>query len=243
MILVEASLLFPTVVFSIGLGIALLYWLFVLLGALDIDLFGGDAHVDIAGAGKGVGDALVGAKGAAEALKGAGHGDGDGGGGGIWAGLGLAKVPITISLSVILLVCWVLSLLAMEHAPALVGDAPWLGPVVLPVTLVVGLLIASVLVRPLGGVFTLREGKSNRDYVGHTCTVTTGHVDDGFGHATVEDGGTVLVIPVRCDRAGALARGDRALIIEFDPARQVYLVEPAADMLPAAGEPGPGEPA
>jgi hypothetical protein len=236
--LIEASLRFPTVVFTIGLGIALLYWLFVLLGALDIDMFGG--HADLAGAGKGVGDALTGgAKGGAEALKGAKVGvEADGG---LWAGLGLSKVPITISLSVIFLVCWALSLLAMHYAPGVVGTASWVAPTVLPVTLLVGLLLASLLVRPLAGVFEVHQGKSNRDYVGHTCTVTTGHVDDGFGQATVEDGGTVLVIPVRCDRAGALARNDRALIIDFDTARQAYLVEPAADMLPVARDAGPGE--
>lgn len=241
MSLVEASLRFPTVVFTIGLGIALLYWLFVLLGALDIDLFGGDAHLDVAGAGKGVGDALAGAKGAAEGLKGVKL-EADAGDGGVWAGLGLSRVPITISISAILLACWVLSLLAMHHAPALVGDAPWVAPVVLPASLVAGILLASVLVRPLGGVFTLREGKSNRDYVGYTCTVTTGHVDDGFGQATVEDGGTVLVIPVRCDRPGALARNDRALIIDFDRERQAYVVEPAADVLPAAPASEPEQP-
>jgi len=39
--LLSASLTFPTVVFTVGLGIALVYWLFVRLGALDIDLFHG----------------------------------------------------------------------------------------------------------------------------------------------------------------------------------------------------------
>jgi hypothetical protein len=238
MSLVEASLRFPTVVFSIGLGIALVYWVCVLLGALDIDLFGGDADIDIAGAGKGLGDAIAGAKGGAEGLKGVKlDADADAG---LWAGLGLARVPITISLSVVLFVCWVISLAAMYYAPELLGTASWVAPAVLPVTLIVGLPLSGLLVRPLGGVFTLREGKSNRDYVGHTCTVTTGHVDDGFGQATVEDGGTVLVIPVRCDRPGALARNDKALIIEFDTDRQAYLVEPAADMLPAARETEPG---
>ncbi len=228
--LVEASLRFPTVVFSVGLSVALIYWLFVLLGALDIDLFGHDADVDLSGAAKGVGDALTGgAKGAAEALKGAKVDvDGDGG---VWTGIGLGKVPITVALSAVFLVCWPLSLLAMHYAPGLVGTASWVEPAVLPATLMVGLPLAGLLVRPLGGVFELREGKSNRDYVGHTCTITTGHVDDGFGQATVEDGGTVLVIPVRCDRAGALARNDKALIIDFDGERQAYLVEPAADML------------
>ena len=32
--LIEASLRFPVVVFTIGLGIVLVYWLFVLLGGL-----------------------------------------------------------------------------------------------------------------------------------------------------------------------------------------------------------------
>ena len=226
--LVEASLRFPTVVFSVGLSVALIYWLFVLLGALDIDLFGGDAHADLAGAGKGVGDVLKGAKLDA---------DGDGG---VWSGLGLGRVPITIALSAVFLVCWPLSLLAMHYAPDLVGNASWVAPAVLPATLIVGLPIAGLLVRPLGGVFELREGKSNRDYIGHTCTITTGHVDDGFGQATIEDGGTVLVIPVRCDRAGALARHDKALIIDVDPERHAYVVEPAADMLPPAREAEPG---
>ena len=231
--LIEASLRFPTVVFSIGLGIALLYWICVLLGALDIDLFGGNADIDIAGAGKGLGDAIASGKGGAEALKGAKL-DADGGDGGLWAGLGLARVPITISVSVIFLVCWAISLLAMYYLPGLVGTGSWVAPAILPATLIVGLPVSGLLVRPLGGVFELREGKSNRDYVGHTCTITTGNVDDGFGQATIEDGGTVLVIPVRCDRAGALARNDKALIIDFDTERQAYVVEPAADVLPAA---------
>lgn len=241
--LVEASLRFPTVVFSVGLSVALIYWVFVLLGALDINLFGGDADVDVSGAAKGVGDAITGgAKGGAEALKGGAEAlkgvdiDADVS---LWAGLGLGKVPITVALSAVFFVCWPLSLLAMHYGPALVGTGSWVGPAVLPATLIVGLPLAGLLVRPLGGVFELREGKSSRDYIGHTCTITTGRVDDGFGQATVEDGGTVLVIPVRCDRAGALARNDKALIIDFDPERHAYLVEPAADMLPGRQtEPG-----
>jgi len=238
--LVEASLRFPTVVFSIGLGIALVYWVCVLLGALDIDLFGGDADIDIAGAGKGVGDLVTGgAKGGAEALKGVKVDvDADGG---VWAGLGLARVPITISISVIFLVCWVLSLLAMYYAPAVLGTGSWVAPAMLPATLIVGLPISGLLVRPLGGVFELHEGKSSREYIGHVCTVTIGHDDQGLGQATVEDGGTLLLITVRCDRAGGIGRNEKALIIDFDPERHVYLVEPAADLLPAARETEPGQ--
>lgn len=234
--LIEAAQQFPTVVFTIGLGICLIYWVFVLIGALDIDLFG---DADVSGAGKAIGDVgghdLGDVGGAGKAIGEAGGGDHDldvDGGGGVWSGLGLSKVPITISISTIFLVCWCISLLAMHYAPDFLGTASWVSAAVLPATLIVGLPIAGLLVRPLGGVFELKEGKSNRDYVGHTVTVTTGHVDDGFGQGTVEDGGTVLVIPIRCDKAG-LARNDKALIIDFDTERQAYVVEPVTDMLPA----------
>lgn len=196
--LIEASLRFPTVVFTIGLGIALIYWLFVLLGALDIDLLGGaDDATDVDG--------------------------------GVMSKLGLGVVPVTISISFILLVGWVVSLLVMHYVAV-----SWVSMALLPGALIAGMLVTNVLVRPIAPVFRIKEGKSNRDYVGHTCTIDTGRVDEGFGQATVEDGGTVLVIPVRCDRTGKLARGDKALIIDFDEARQAYLVEPVTDMLPPA---------
>jgi len=229
-------------VFTIGLGIALVYWLFVLLGALDIDLLGGG---DASGAAKGLGDLVTGAKGAGEVIGGAKAGGeavklGGDGDGGVWNALGLGVVPITITVSVILLVGWIGSILLVEYATPAVGS--WLPTVTLPVMLIAAVLLTSLLVRPLAPVFAIREGKSNRDYVGHTCAITTGHVDDGFGQATVEDGGTVLVIPVRCDRPGKLARGDKALIIDFDDARQAYVVEPAVDMLPDSKESAGSQP-
>jgi len=105
---------------------------------------------------------------------------------------------------------------------------------------VIALPIAALLIRPLAPVFAVREGKSNADYIGHVCTITTGRVDTGFGQATIEDGGTVLAIAVRCDRPGELARGDKALIIEFDRERSAYLVEPSAEMLGAERSTGSG---
>jgi len=242
--LLAASLEFPTVVFTIVLGIVLVYWLFVLLGALDIDLFGGDVDVDVSGAAKGIGDVLTGgAKGGAEAFHadagGDAHagGDADADGGGVWHGLGLGDVPVTISVSLIVMTSWCASLLAMHYVA---GGAGWQRLVVLVVAIIIALPIAALLVRPLAPVFAVQEGKTNADYVGHTCTISTGSVDDNFGQATVEDGGTVLVIQVRCGERGKFARGDKALIIDFDQARQAYVVEPVADMLAAsAGSTGP----
>lgn len=231
MTLLQASLEFPTVVFTIGLGIALFYWVFVLIGALDIDLLGG-GH-DVSGVAKGLGEVMTAGKGSGEALK-LGHGDGDADGdsGGFLDAIGLGTVPITISLSIILLAGWCGSLLVMSYgAPHLAGLGRWLPLLVLPGMLVVAVFVTSIAVRPLGRVFDISEGKSNRDYIGHSCTITTGHVDASFGQATIEDGGTVLVIPVRCDHESKLARGERALVIDFDTAREAYVVEPIAEVM------------
>lgn len=233
--LLEACLRVPTALFSVALGIVILYWLFVLVGALEVDLLGGHAA---GGAAKGIGDALaghdgvgdamVGAKGMADVLKpDMGHAHM---GGGFWHALGLATVPITISFSVVVVVGWSLSILGMHYGGKLLGpDSIPLAIAVFLLTIVVGIPLAGLLVRPLRPIFRLRVGKSNLDYVGAICSITTGQVTRDFGQATVEDGGTVLVIAVCCDRASPLKRGDRALIIDFDPVRHAYLVEPVGD--------------
>jgi hypothetical protein len=236
--LFDASLTFPNVVFTIALGIVIVYWLFVLLGALDIDLFGGHdvggAHDigDVAGGGHDV------AGGHDAGHDGGGDGDGNGHGhdndsesGGLWHVLGLGDVPLTISISCIVLTGWLASMLGTHY----IEDDGALRFAILAGAFVVALPAAAVLVRPLRRVFRVSEGKTNRDYEGHTCTITTGTVDDKFGQATIEDGGTVLIIAVRCDKPDKLKRGDKALVIEFDPERQAYIVEPAIDML-VAGE-------
>jgi hypothetical protein len=224
-VLLSASLQFPTVVFTIALGIALVYWLFVLLGALDIDVLGGpDVDVDMSGP-EDVGEA---------GKPDLGHGDANGG---VWSGLGLKSVPMTITVSIILLCSWCGSLLLMHYLVPALGLGSWFPPLLLPGMLLVSIPVTAVLVRPLVPIFKISEGKTNDDYVGHTCTISTGSVDENFGQATVEDGGTVLVIPVRCDQPGKLARNDKALIIEFDPERQAYVVEPSIDMLVAGDAP------
>jgi len=128
------------------------------------------------------------------------------------------------------LVCWFGSLIAMHY---ILPDTGWARGIALPAVLVVSLPIAAVLVRPLAPVFRIKQGTTNADLAGRICTVNTGHVDATFGDATIKEGGDVLIIQVRCD-AGKLVRGDKALVIEFDPERKAFIVEPSADMLPVS---------
>ena len=156
------------------------------------------------------------------------------------APLGLRRVPITISITFILVFAWTICLLAMHLlAPLLPGGALlWLfGTLVLLGALILSLPLTAIAITPLAPAFVTRLAQRRHDNIGATCTVTTGHVDQGFGQAKITDQGLELVIPVRCDSDGNhLARYDKALVIDYDDAREAYLIEPLDDVLKAKTE-------
>lgn len=195
--LLSAILTFPTVLFTILLGVVVLYWAFVLLGTLDVDLLdGGDAEADVDGEPNGVA--------------------------GVLQALGLSGVPLTLSLSLLILASWVLCILAME----LIGGGParWPGALAGIGALVLAVPLTALAVRPLRRFFVTHSAVGNRSLVGKICTITTLRVDERYGQAEVEDGGAGLLVQVRATGANGLKRGDRALL--FDYKDEVFLVAP-----------------
>lgn len=234
--LLDASLAFPSVALTILVGITLLYWVFVILGALDIDLFHADADIDgaagVDGGGGDVGDA------GGEAGDGDGH-EGAEGVSSFLSPLSLRRVPLTISLSFIFVISWSICLLATYYlGPVIPGGMPtWLfGILVLGGSIIASLPLTAIVITPLAPVFTVHHAKAALDNVGATCTVTTGRVDHDFGQAKITDNGLELVIPVRCDRDNQFQRHDRALVIDYDKQRHAYLIEPMDGLLTAAKE-------
>ncbi len=146
---IAAILAFPTVVFTGLLGLAILYWLFVIVGALDVHLLDPGAAADgvadgaIKGAAEGLKAAADGAlKGAGElagSLKGAAEGGLKGAaedavsvlkGGkladaneaaGLLGALRLKDVPVTVTGSLLLLWSWAFSYLGMQFLGGLLG--------------------------------------------------------------------------------------------------------------------------
>ncbi|AUX34644.1 hypothetical protein SOCE836_068200 [Sorangium cellulosum] len=253
-----ASLAFPAVIFTVVLALALIYWLFVLLGALDLDLLGGahgDATPDLGGLEGAAKGALEGAaKGALEgaakgALEGAAKGslegaakgslegaaDGAHGVGAVLVALELHRVPATVTLTLIAAFGWFTSALStMLAAPLWTGAGlpRWaLGVTALAASLVVAVLLTSLAVRPLAPLFVTRHATSKKDLVGRVCVVSTGRVDERFGQAVIDEGGASHILDVRCDTPGALRRGDRALLVSWDPDGEVFGVEPLDGLL------------
>lgn len=233
---VDIVLSVPTVVFTAGLVVALAYWAMVILGAVDIELFdAADGVLD------GALDSLDGALDVAEgAVEGAADGASEGAAQAATAGLSplvflanilrIGRVPLTVSLSVFVLWGWLtgfcltwLYLWGATPVPyALFAVASLLA------TAVVAIGLTNVSVRPLEPIFKASHGRERGSLIGEQCVVTTGRVDARFGQATTMLQSDDLLFQVRCDTDNPLRRGDVALIVHWDEARDAFIVEPLA---------------
>ena len=232
----EAAFSFPTAFFSLLLALVLLYWLTVILGALDLDSL--DSLMGLEGA-EGA------AEGALEGLDGGGFGEagelGDAAGAeaaegaseGLMDRLGVSGVPITISLSFFALFGWILSYAGMkmlDDSGAVAGFAVS-GALIGVVAMLIGLVATVIAVRPLRRVFAIAGARSRASFVGSVCRITTGRADGDFGQAEIDDGGAGLIVQVRCNEENQLRRGSQALVFDYDPDREVFKVVPLEDDL------------
>jgi hypothetical protein len=244
------ALSFPSVVFTVLLGVVLVYWTFVMVGVIHIGegsegalegklegatkgllegaVHGLEAHGDLGD----FGDAadLGDAGDAGDAL---GHTEAPGGLAALVSALHLRSVPATVIISLVVTFSWLVSVVVMQlvtrAAPALAGYG--LSAVVVLVAPVLALPLTSIAARPLAKVFVVRRAPAKSDLIGQTCVVRTGTVNDKFGEATLADGGAGLVLQVRVDVNKQLSRGEQALIIDYDSERETFLVEPMSDLL------------
>jgi len=248
----ESILSFPTVFFTILMGVTLTYWLCVILGAVGIDVLDGDLDLTAGakaasgvfeGGAKAAGGLLEGgAKAASGVFEGAdvhGHAghdhDADTDGSGLFASLGFAGIPVTISFSFVIFAAWILSIASRGIAYNLLGSlvpGAVIGGGLFVLCSVLGTLAASLAVRPLRPVFIAQQAPGRDSLMGRVCTINSGSVTDAHGHATLADGGAGLILNVFCARDNPLKRGDQALILGYDPARDVYEVEPVDFLLP-----------
>jgi len=221
------ALSFPGTVYTVLLGVVLVYWLFVVLGAIHLGDGSADGHIG------GLGDA---AADVGDVGDGVHHEGGDGGDGSAVAALlhalHLRSVPITVVLSLIITFSWLVCTVAMQLVSRAMPAASQtlLGWIVLLVSPVLALPLTSVSARPLAKVFAHPKGTSRTDLIGKTCVVRTGTVTSTFGEASLEDGGAGLVVRVRVDRELPVKRGDQMLIVDWDREHESFLVEPLDEL-------------
>jgi hypothetical protein len=244
--LLDAVVTFPGAMYSALLGVVLLYWISMLLGAVDLDLLGGAEHGGADGAAEGAlhGDGAVGA----DAVHGGHHGGdldgGDAGGdgdvdggdvdsdGGVLSALGalgLRRLPVTVSVSLLVIWGWLISVLGTvmfaEGAGRYLPSAVFRG-LLFVVALVSSLKLASLSARPIAPLFVANSASRREHLVGKVAEVSTGRLDARFGQVLVSDGGAGLLIDARHEGGEALKRGDRVIVTSWEPERGIVLVEP-----------------
>ncbi|MCB9602321.1 MAG: DUF1449 family protein [Sandaracinus sp.] len=240
---------FPTAVYAALLLMSMLYWLIGMIGLVDGDagLDGAGAKIDGAADGAleaasakidGAADGALEAAsakvdGAAEAVEGAG---------GVLASiasiLGLLRLrnaPLTITLTALWLFAFAASFLGARYVapllPGLLGEL-----LVLVGAFFAAVPFASLVTRPLAGVFTKNVGRSKRDLLGRSARVRISAEPGERAQVRVRIGGDDLLLRVRAETA--LAKNTEVLLVDYDVETDTFVVEAMSEVLDA----GSGDP-
>ena len=201
---------FPTLVYTILLGVMVFLWLLTLLGMLDIDAldfdldFDGEAEIDMNLDNP-----------TAEGLA------------GFLVAWGLTGVPLTITLTLFSLTGWFISYFVVYFLFGLIPDGflEYLaGAVVLIGSFFVSLPVTAMLIKPLKPLFDKAQTVTRKYVLGQVGVVRTSRVTDTFGEVSFDDGGAGLLLKARAATPNNLKKGDRVALIEYDKASGAYLV-------------------
>lgn len=231
----QIILAFPTVAFTALMGVIIVYWLTVIAGVVDLDLFELDADIDVDVDLDLDVDVDVDLDVDVDADVDVGTGGGGSGGGlvSVLDALGLIGVPLTISITLFSFFNWCITFLASYALGA--GQSPLSGTTqagVLAGSLALSLVLTSLAVRPLRPLFQSKAGaRAAGALIGQTVKVISGQVDATQGRAEMQLEGSTLNLSIRCDRDNSLGRGDEALVIGYNAEQHTYGVEPLGAML------------
>lgn len=204
--LLEVTSQFPTLIYSVLLGIVVVYWVVGMLGLIDLD-FSGDADIDL--------DSDVNVS--------------VGGLTGLLLTFGLTGIPFTLVISIIILICWLISFYLQFYLLAWLPDG-WLyyflGAVSCFIIFLISLPITAIVIRPLKGMFKSVETATSNHLVGKDATIATSKVSETFGQARLFNEGAEFLVDVRCDPEHTLRMGDKVLVVEYLQENHAYIVAP-----------------
>lgn len=197
---------FPTIIFTILLGVMLLYWSLVIFGLIEIEGIEG-VEVDLE-----VESELDIDEGAFSSLA---------------ASLGLSGVPLSLVASLLILFSWLFCYFTAQHLIPLVPGSllqTLAGVLAIPLSLMLAVPVTVRLIRPIKGIFVVHPAVKKASFVGHRCEIKTLTVTDTFGQALLEDGGAGMILSVRAKSPNTLTKGDYAIIIDYNENDEFYQI-------------------
>jgi len=207
---VDAASSYPTLIYTVLLGVVLFYWLLALVGVVDIDSSGLGIHTDLHtdlhtdASADDVGDLAT-----------------------YLVALGLNGVPFSVVVTLMVVFAWTISCLAGMWLLPLVPTTllrVLAGSVVLVASFATALPTTARAIRPMRGLFVTHRALSKAALVGRQCVVLTNSVTGDFGRAEVNTRGAGLNIRVWADTPNELTKGSRATIVEYDANGERYLI-------------------
>ena len=210
----QAAFSAENVVYTLLLGVVILYWLSVFLGAIDLgslDLdFDFDAEVDMDVDADLEIESEVGTS--AGWLAGALH------------FFNFGKLPFMVLLSFVVVPAWIISIGLNEYF----NPGAWWFPVAMIILILfVSLIIGKLLSTPFVPLFAkMNTAAEPIDYIGRLCKLRMGASASKFGQAEVDIDGDVLLIEVKTESDDTpLTRGEMARIIGKTEDQRYFLVQ------------------
>lgn len=229
--------LIPTILF----GLIIVYWIFVVIGALDINLFdfsvdsgdvGLDTDVDVnVGAETEVDlDAEVEADMDSDMeSEMATQGQVEGGVAmslnSILSFFNLGKVPFMILMSFFTLSLWVISI-SINYL--LINQSVLISLLFLIPNIIVSLFVAKLLTTPFAIIYTrmLKNSVDTFKYQGKICTMLMNASDTKIGQGEIEYNGSIIRVNVITKKGVEIKKNETGLIINRIKEKNCYLVEP-----------------
>lgn len=195
----QTAFSWPVLPASVLLCLVTAYWLLVIVGAADLDLFDIDVGSGVEAQGSVLDWGLAGVK---------------------W--FNLSDVPFMIWLTAFAIPTW---LMAMAFNRELIDPSTWEVVQACARDFGVGLVAAKILTQPLKGKLKFSEPHPSQDLIGRTVLITTSTATPEFGQARLDtDDGAPLLLNVRTP-LGAIVQGREARIVDYDPQAHLFFVE------------------
>ncbi len=187
--------------FTILLGLVLLYWFFVILGAADIDVIDMEWLPDM---------------------------DADADGGfihGFFQFLGIGEVPIILVISVMVLMGWSFAMLGTHYLNS--DGLAVIGFGLLAGNCVATFLLTGLIIRPLQKLFSPlhKTDLEKQKVVYKTGEVISSEVNDSFGQVEIATGEAPITINARAEEGQVIPKGETVLVYDEDKERGLYFVE------------------
>ncbi len=197
---------FPTAIFTFILAICVLYWLFAVLGVVNIDVLDIDLDTDFdTGSDVSTASAMA----------------------GVMLKFGLDGVPVTIIISFLSLFGWLGSYYCVHFLSPMIPQGLFhivFGMLVLIAAFWLAMLMTSLIVKILRPFFQKVEQQTIKRVLGQIAVVRTSKVNSTFGEVMLNDGGAGLILKVRTREDQTFKKGDKVVLLEYLETDNVYRV-------------------